>query len=909
MPSTKTISIVFLIVVALLSACSSETPSPEVIAVTSVEIHNPGPSTLVVGSKLDLSAEVIPENATDRTVTWKSSNESVATVDASGLVQAVGAGDVTITASAGNCEDSVVIKVVNNEIPAESVTLSETSIELLTGSSTEITATVLPEDSTSSVVWESSDSAIASVRDGVITAHKPGEATITAYAGDKSASCTVSVDEKKVPATGIKLDTSTLRLALEGTYQLKAIFEPANAEVSEIIWTSSNEEIAVVDESGFVTAKSVGETEITAASGNLKASCLVTVAESITRVTVSLPSNELSLNLGESQQLTAETDPADAEVVWSSNNESVATVDQNGNVTAKSVGKATVTVTATEGGAKASCIVTVNEIPVTSISINGNIPENLQIGDTITLTAAIEPDNATNPAVRWVSSDTSVARVDGGNVSIVGSGTATITATAVSNDEAAASVTIVVKEIAVESITLDKTILDLTEGEWMRLTAAVLPENATNKTVIWESSDEKVATVVNGIVTAVSTGEETITAKAGERTASCTVTVSQKTVPVESISLNRTSLTLEVGKSETLTASVSPENATDKTVTWESSNTSVATVEDGVVMAAAPGKATITAKAGDKTASCTVTVNASSIGSIVEPDPIDPNNYDTMISFLDADSTVQDILSNAEDAVNMACYNLSSQVNDLAYERMISNSGAKYDKTKVEIIGDSAVLTADKDIQLTGINYPEYLADETVTINSGTTVKVSLKDDNSESFTESVNGTVKFLGQEYEVKTDENGNFEIVSPSEVQISTDELRQIVTSLSTVWCTDVFSTIIVQQSPYKFDNVELDVSSMNMSNTNILFSSVNFSIPETEYSPARIISSEGFRYSASSSGYNNKQQLCGPLTFTEDGKTYEVYFDLTQTDNGENGSYEGYIYYDGILYDMTMSGEDY
>lgn len=885
-PSTKIISIVFLIVVALLSACSSETPSPEVIAVTSVEIHNPGPSTLVVGSKVDLSAEVIPENATDKTVTWKSSDESVATVDASGLVLAVGAGNVTIAASAGNTEDSVVIKVVNNEIPAESVILSETSIELLTGSSTEITATVLPEDSTSSVVWESSDSAIASVRDGVITAHKPGVATITAYAGDERASCTVSVDEKKVPATGIKLDTSTLRLALEGTYQVKAIFEPANAEVSEIIWTSSNEEIAVVDEKGIVTAKSVGETEITAASGNLKASCLVTVAESITRVTISLSPNELSLDLGESEQLNAKTDPADAEVVWSSDNENVATVDQNGNVTAKSVGKATVTVTATEGGAKASCIVTINEIPVTSIIINGNIPENLQIGDKITLTAVVEPDNATNPAVRWSSSNTSVARVDGGNVSIVGSGTATITATAVSNEAAKDSVTIDVRKIAVESITLDKTNLDLDEGDKAQLTAALLPENATDKTVTWESSNEKVATVVNGIVTAVSTGEATISAKAGDKTASCTVTVSQKVIPVESISLNKTSLTLEVGKSETLTASVSPENATDKTITWESSNVSVVAVEDGVVMAVSPGNATITAKVGNIEASCLVTVNSKPMsGEITEPDKINPDGQNLQqIESSALQNVIYDIISVLRGGIS----------NDLALAYILQNQGT-YDGTAVSISGNEVVFEASEDILLNTMLGNVTIHKESMMSNDimGTHPPV-------------IDATVDIDGEKYYGVTAKDGIYKINPPIDGMSETDIVKMI-NNVASLWSMKVMlfvmeNHIVGIDSPIKTGNVAAIIDGFdfeNISATDILASLKDYSYGDNSDNSISF-SSEGIRLSTDA---GRKVSLTGPLTVSDGNESQDYYFDIAI--DPEFQTVDGYVRIGDILYEVIKN----
>ena len=116
------------------------------------------------------------------------------------------------------------------------------------------------------------------------------------------------------------------------------------------------------------------------------------------------------------------------------------------------------------------------------------------------------------------------------------------------------------------------------------------------------------ATVSDGVVTAKKVGSATITAKAGDKTATCTVTV--VATPVTSVTLNKTTASLKAGETVTLTATVKPDDATDRTVTWSTSDASVATVSDGVVTAKKVGSATITAKAGDKTATCTVTVVA-----------------------------------------------------------------------------------------------------------------------------------------------------------------------------------------------------------------------------------------------------------------------------------------------------------
>lgn len=171
--------------------------------------------------------------------------------------------------------------------------------------------------------------------------------------------------------------------------------------------------------------------------------------------------------------------------------------------------------------------------------------------------------------------------------------------------------TIMVKQagrIAVTSVTLDKTELRLEEGTSETLTATVKPDNATDKTVTWSSSDSSVATVdESGTVTAVKTGTASVTAIAGEKSAKCAVIV-YKEIPVTSIELDQTALTIMVGGEVTLNAIVKPDEATDKTIIWTSSNNGVATVDNGVVKGVAIGTARITASSGSQSASCDITV-------------------------------------------------------------------------------------------------------------------------------------------------------------------------------------------------------------------------------------------------------------------------------------------------------------
>jgi uncharacterized protein YjdB len=251
-------------------------------------------------------------------------------------------------------------------------------------------------------------------------------------------------------------------------------------------------------------------------------------------------------------------------------------------------------------------------VPVTGVSLKS--AASLAVGGTETLTAEIEPSNATNQNVTWSSGNTSVATVSaGGLVTAVAPGTATITVKTQDSNKTA-SCTVTVSSIPVSGVSLKST-TSLIVGGTETLVPTITPPNAANQNVTWDSNNTGVATVsANGIVTAVAAGTATITVKTadGNKTAACSVSVVTSAVPVTGVSLNKSSTSLNVGSSESLSATISPSTATNQNVTWTSSNTSIATVSaGGLVTAVAVGTATITVKTvdGDKTASCTVTVN------------------------------------------------------------------------------------------------------------------------------------------------------------------------------------------------------------------------------------------------------------------------------------------------------------
>ncbi len=591
------------------------TVKAKTVAVTSISLNKTA-LNLTEGDKETLTVTFNPENATNKTITWSSDDDSVATVSATGEVTAVGEGTTTITATSNNGKEAAcTVTVAKKIIAATAITLSSTTADLKVNGSVNLTATVTPDNATDkTVTWTTSDAAVATVdAGGKVTAVALGEATITATCGNVTATCKVKVSPTAVESISFTRKTLTMEVGEKTENPLKPNFTPATATDKTVTWKSSDESVATVSD-GVVTAVGVGSADITATTANGKvATCKVTVHETVIEVTsISMSKTVLSLTEGDKDTLTATVLPADAtdaSVEWSSDNEEVATVSESGVVVA--VGPGTATITAeSSNGKKATCVVTVAKkiIEPTAIELSATTAE-LKVNGNVTLTATVTPDNATDKTVTWTTSNAAIATVDaGGKVTAKAIGEAKITAAC---GKATATCVVTVVATPVESIRLNSTSLDLTEGENATLRVTFTPSAATDKTITWSTSDATVATVENGVVTAVKAGNATITAtSANGKTATCVVTVEAKDVPVSAITISATTLEVMVGKTAALTVTVDPEDATDPSVEWTSSNTKVAKVSaDGVVTAVAVGTATITASTHNgKSATCKVTV-------------------------------------------------------------------------------------------------------------------------------------------------------------------------------------------------------------------------------------------------------------------------------------------------------------
>lgn len=389
-----------------------------------------------------------------------------------------------------------------------------------------------------------------------------------------------------------------------------------DANVTDMQVTTANDQLTV---NGTVDKLQADKAVIVKGNGTIyEKTDNVQISVSVTGV--SLDKTEIVLVEGSSEKLTATVEPTNAtnkNVTWSSDHEAIATVDQNGTVTARRGGQATITVTTVDGSKTATCTVRVRiQIgePVQSVGLN-KTELALEVGKTGTLEAIVEPSDATNKNVTWSSSNSEVATVDNGVVTAVSAGTAIITVTTEDGAKTATcKVTVNAPQtVPVTGVTLDKTSLDLKTGDNTTLTATVNPESATNKDVTWISDKPEIAAVEGGTVTAKAEGTATITVTTidGGKIATCKVTVTPKTVPVSGIQVQGAA-SIYVGDTTKLTATITPDGASNKAVTWDSQNKGIATVDQqGNVKALKAGTATITATAQDGSGisgSCVVTV-------------------------------------------------------------------------------------------------------------------------------------------------------------------------------------------------------------------------------------------------------------------------------------------------------------
>ena len=572
-----------------IDSCLITVDNPEVLPDSVV--LNSHSATLLVNETVELIATVHPADVTDSSVTWSSSDESVATVSASGVVTAVSPGTCVITVTCQDKSDQCAITVEKPVIYPDSVVLNSHSATLLVNETVELSATVYPADVTdASVTWSSSDEAVATVSAaGVVTALSPGTCVITATCQDKSDQCLITVENQTVLPDSVVLSSVEAKLVIGDRMELTAQVHPEQVADPTILWASSDVEVATVQD-GNVTALAKGECDIIATSGDAQGKCHV-VVYSPSEVVITLNQGDAEMVINKTVELTPEFTPVPREFVVFSTNENVASAmieDGVVKITGNGFGRATVRVESSDGEAQSdSCDVYVSTF-LGDISGDGSV----SISDiTYLIDGLLSSGDISDPYFGDMDYDGSVAIADVTSlIDYLLSGTESI------------------YMILPESVTLSVESASMAIGEKLTLDAIVAPDNTTNKHLAWMSSNTSVAKVTDGVVTATGSGTSDIIAVCRDRLAVCRIEV--KEVLPESVALNHENLTLTPGQTAQLTATVSPTNTTDKTVTWSSSNKSIATVVNGKVTAKAVGECDIVADCQGVQGLCHVIVQA-----------------------------------------------------------------------------------------------------------------------------------------------------------------------------------------------------------------------------------------------------------------------------------------------------------
>ena len=614
----------------------------------------------IAGDTTTLVPTFVPLNTTNQTVTWSTSNAAVATVT-NGFVTITGVGMATVTAAATDGSGvSASCSVVGNAVKVTSIQITKvigpSQDSLRIGDNFTLSAEALPDNATSkAITWNSSNSQgvrILAQTDTTcsLQALSAGNFVITASALDGSGvSAQYAVTVLPTLAESIALAQDSVLISLGDNLQLSYTLLPATTTDKSVRWASSDTTVLTVTQQGFCSAIGVGSAEVTVSTldgSNLVAGCIIQVADTVIPPTlaqsITLSLHQAELLLGDSLTLSCTILPletSDKSFSWTCSDTTVLSLDTLGNVRAVGLGSATVIVTTLDGtNLSDTCIITVNPILAESLTISLN-DTTLHVADTLALTCSVLPANTTNAAVRWTTSDSTVVSVDSlGHCTALSLGSAVISVMTLDGSNLSASCSVMVTPILADSLAISDTLIILTIGDSAAITAQVFPTNVTNATVLFESSAASVVQVDSeGKIKALSVGDAIITVSTADGsglTAECLVVV--EPIYVTSITLNFDSIALyNNNESQTLVATVLPENATFRTVEWSSSDPEIVSVNrEGRVTGLKEGEAIVYAASTDGSeiiASCPVRVKVwTALPSVLAADSDNNIIYDIL---------------------------------------------------------------------------------------------------------------------------------------------------------------------------------------------------------------------------------------------------------------------------------------
>lgn len=458
------------------------------------------------------------------------------------------------------------------------------------------------------IEWSVSSNKIGIVQTGEIKAYSSYNYPIRVTAKTKDGfkmNCAVYVIDN---AFAISRNSSTeLRVGMQEQLIARNYYTSEEEQNATVTWSSSNDNVASVNEDGMVTTVGCGSTTITAiTSTGKKDSIYIDVYGS----ELSLDNSEITIGNDKTGKITPVISPANAKdtFTYTSSNTSVATADSSGTVTGRSGGTAVITVKST-GGLTVDCTVTVTDISLPSTA-------TVNINKTAKISPTTKPADLTQK-ITWSSLDDSIVTVDdNGVITGVSPGTAKIQAV---NEQGVTAVCTVTVTGYATDMQLDRTSIYMELGTTDKILTTLTPENATD-TVKYSSSSSGVVSVdAEGVLTAKAVGSAQITVTTtGGLTRYCSVVVSEKRIPAEELQLSDSEVSLYPDETKLLTAEVVPSNATNSNVTWSSENEEIAAVNQaGLITAKAPGQTVITASLSNGLSrKCTVKVKAVSAAEI-----------------------------------------------------------------------------------------------------------------------------------------------------------------------------------------------------------------------------------------------------------------------------------------------------
>lgn len=591
------------------------TVEPAPVSAVSYELK-PAHKEIIVGDTYTLEAVFTPADTTNQDVTFYSSNEAVATIDNDGLVTGVAVGEAVLIGRSddGAMVATATVTVVRAPILVEDFTIEPSAAEVEVGSTFYINPVFTPVDADNqNVTYQSADATIATVDEyGLVTGVSVGKTTIICQSeeGNINAVCNVTVIKPFVAVINFNITPIEQDVETGSTFQITAVFTPSEATNQKVTYQSSDTGVATVDENGLVTGVTKGDTTIICQSdeGKIVVYCNVHVFEG---VTLSLKPASREIALGKTFTIKKVIDPeeADSAAVWTSTNPTVATVTDSGKVKGVKKGSCTIVCTLTKYNVTAECEVTVATLRTTVSISKASI--RMGKGSTYTLSAKVWSNNTKTPAVRWKTSKKKIASItQKGKIKAKKVGKTVITA--VSRDKLKVKASCKVRVIQrATGLQIEPNYATCYVGGTKHLTAVAKPKTTSIKKVTWKSEDTSIATVEsNGLVRGIAEGSTKITATTtdgSKKTATCYLKVTEK-VPVTSIVVAQTALTMKKGDSSKLSYTLLPNNTSDD-ISFASDNNRVAKVSaNGTVKAMGTGTCTITILS-DGGVSSTVAVN------------------------------------------------------------------------------------------------------------------------------------------------------------------------------------------------------------------------------------------------------------------------------------------------------------